>query len=375
MAANGSNAGNALDQILDALGTAIENAGLTVAELSSAVAANPGSAAPIQTIVQPTAASCVGLRSGEYRYLDLIGGETFLVNVDAPALRITHAEGEEALIANGNCKFSIGETEPAMWFTSKSGVTLIRNGGSTATPALLIPNQTIALSDLAGDWNMLGYERDSEGQPYEPSKITFTLTAAGQVTAGADCDGLAACEPWEHLADISVNPEGGFNWNDHAPEGDTSRILAFKGADGQVSLYIQYEDGFLIGAKAQPVVLSPVGTIRKNYDISMGNNRVLNPTPDESATEVLSVDTANKTYTRVRSAGNPANIGDVEIFRVDDPRAGLAHRAANTTVKADGSPRTHSGIVAMSVAGTGLSAVVNLSPTPGFTYSFSVNRP
>jgi hypothetical protein len=81
------------------------------------------------------------------------------------------------------------------------------------------------------------------------------------------------------------------------------------------------------------------------------------------------VDAANKFYTRRRPNG------DVETMHFDNPRPGMSHRAANTTVKSDGTLKVHAGIVALAVPGTGLSIVTNLGTDPGFAYGFSLNKP
>jgi hypothetical protein len=95
-AANGGNAGNELDQKLDALGAALGAAQVTIDDVSSAIGANPGAPAPVQTLLQPAAESCASLRSGTYRTLDLLAGgdaNNWKIQIDATALTVAYPDG------------------------------------------------------------------------------------------------------------------------------------------------------------------------------------------------------------------------------------------------------------------------------------------
>lgn len=99
----------------------------------------------------------------------------------------------EGFAAHGGCHCTIDGAEPARLLVSKSGVTVVRDEMSAAqtTVSLLLPEQTLAENELAGTWNVLGYERASAGQPYRPGAITVTLNAAGEFKAGTDCAGIS----------------------------------------------------------------------------------------------------------------------------------------------------------------------------------------
>ena len=370
VAANGGNAGNALDQKLDALGAALAAAQITLTEVSAAVAANPGSAAPIQTILQPAAASCAGLRTGTYRNIDVTGGHSELLKFDATALTVTFpSDGAvDTLTDDGGCQFTAGAggSEPGTVLFNKSGVAIVRDGpaGSPAPAEVIIPEQTIALSELAGSWNALGYELD--GATYKAAAITFSFDAAGKGSAGAECAALESntCEAWENQFTATVNAGGGFDFTD---ANGSVRAFAFKSADGKLSLFMHHAEGFFVAAKQEALPLQVVGTSRKWWDMVLGDNANAGPvTPGEM--QVLTVDAANKFYTRRKPNG------DVETMMFDNPRPGMSYRAPNTTIDKNGATISNP-VVALVVPGTGLSIVANPAPNPGFIYAFSLNKP
>lgn len=373
VAANGGNAGNALDQKLDALGATLAAAQTTLAELSSAMAANPDGTGPVAILLQPSHPSCAGLRTGTYRNIDVAGGHSELLNIDAAALTVTFpSDGAvDTLTADGSCQFTAGAggSEPGTVLFNKSGVAIVRDGpaGSPATAEVIIPEQTLALGELAGTWNGLGYESDGAADPYKAAAITFTFDAAGKGSAGADCEPMnaAACTPWPEQLTATANPQGGFDFTDAA---GTVRAFAFKSADGKLSLFINAPGHFFVASKQEAAPLQVVGNTRKWWDMLLNDAGGAGAVTDGEM-EVLTVDAVDKFYTRRRPNG------DVETMRFDNPRPGMSYRAANTTIQADGSTKTHPGIVALAVPGTGLSVVANLTTAPGFVYSFSLNKP
>ncbi|HSV58962.1 MAG TPA: hypothetical protein VLJ19_08705 [Variovorax sp.] len=373
LAANGGNAGNALDQKLDALGTALAAAQITLTEVSAAVAANPGSAAPLQTILQPAAASCAGLRNGNYRTIQVTTDHYERVRVDSAALTVTYESDNavDTLTDAGGCQFGIGGAEPETLLVNKSGVAIMREGApdSPAAVEVIIPEQTIALSELAGTWNALGYESDGPDDPYKAAAITFTFDAAGQGSAGAECEPMnsATCTPWVDQFTATANADGGFNFTD--PLG-TVRAFAFKSADGKLSLFINALGRFFVASKQEAAQLQVVGNSRKWWDLVVNDRGDVAPvTPGEM--EVLTVDAVNKSYTRRR----PDKDNSIETMRFDNPRPGMSYRAANSTTTSDGGATQHPGIVALGVPGTGLSVVTNLTTAPGFVFAFSLNKP
>ena len=242
VAASGSSQGNALDQTLDALGTKLALAQVTLADVTAAVVANPGSTAPVMTMLQPAASGCASLKSGTYRALDLHegdDGDNWKIQVDATALTVAYPDGtSEVLVDQGGCHFTLVSDEPASMYVSKSGVSVVRDGADSvpATPVLVLPEQTIAVSELAGTWNVMSHERGDRASRRSRSRSRLSFDANGNLTGGTECDDFETCVPWANgAATVTVHPDGGFNFT----EADGSaRIFAFKSADGHPTLYM-----------------------------------------------------------------------------------------------------------------------------------------
>ncbi len=173
VAANGANAGNAQDKLLDQLGDRLEASKTTVNELSSAVAANAGAAA-IQTALQPAAASCAGLKTGKYHVVELGTEAAEAGDFDAAALKLQIGAESIPFTASTSetCRFTVpgANSTTDTVLVSKSGVSVALPPAGTLPhlPTLLMPAQAIPLADLAGDWNGLGMERDDSASPYMP---------------------------------------------------------------------------------------------------------------------------------------------------------------------------------------------------------------
>ena len=168
VAANGTTTGNALDQKLDALGEVIASAQTSLAELSTAITSNPGAPAPVQTILQPAAANCASLRSGVYHQIDLTRNHDERVRVDAAALTMTWLsdEAQETLVAGDEkCLFTIaaGTADVTTFMVAPSGIVAVRKTGSETDSGIMFPEQSIAVSELAGDWVGVGFEASSTG--------------------------------------------------------------------------------------------------------------------------------------------------------------------------------------------------------------------
>ena len=144
----------------------------------------------------------------------------------------------EVLVDQGGCHFTLVSDEPASIYVSKSGVSVVRDGADSvpATPVLVLPEQTIAVSELAGTWNVMSHERGDPGEPTIPLALTLTFDANGNLTGGAECDDFETCVPWANpAATVTVHPDGGFNYTD---SDGSARIFAFKSADGHLTLYM-----------------------------------------------------------------------------------------------------------------------------------------
>ncbi|WP_444634289.1 hypothetical protein [Cupriavidus oxalaticus] len=381
VAANGSTAGNAQDQLLDQLGERLESSKTTLDELSSAVAANAGATA-IQTALQPAAASCAGLRTGKYHLVGLSYPSGTVAEVDASALTITQKSGFGADASSGSSVTLTPDAAEACRFTvssggsittvlmSKSGVGLVVPAAATTNVAvgMMIPAQSLTIAELAGNWNGLGYEREDTNAQYQPSRVTFSLDGAGKASAGADCTGVNSCENWPEaeLPTFTTIGNGIFGFNDLYTT-TAQPFYTFKGTDGQVMAVLPYEDGFMVFNKQSDRALPAVGTTNAYWDNAVmymppvgGGTPVLKFTGTEKwSTVVESADTQTGIYTRKR-----VEDGRLDSWKQNVPAPGLRYREASTAA-------TES--IAMLLGNTGLN--VSIGVNNANFYSISVNRP
>ena len=374
VAANGSTAGNTLDKKLDALKAALADAGISLADATTVLVASPDTSAPFKTLLQPVVLTCAGLRSGSYRSLNPNETDPAWANhvftFDASTLNVKFFDGTSTTLTDaGNCVFNTADGTKLM--VSKSGaiVALTAVTATQTQASVVIPEQTIPLSELAGSWNVLSYERDTAGALLKPTTATITLDATGTFTAGSDCVGLSACTAWTSLpAKLTVGDTGGFQFTD--TDGNIHKVFAFKTGDSQLSLYVLDANnmGFSVAAKQLAVALPEVGAENKFWDFTIGSAGYASTVTDTTTT-VQAVDTTAGSYTRVR-----ASDGRVDGFSINKPRDGLRYRAAGSSATTSGGTVNYSEIIAMTLPGTGLSLYVSGSATQNF-FGVSVNHP
>ncbi|MED5621060.1 hypothetical protein [Ideonella sp. BN130291] len=367
--------GDALDQKLDALGAALTAAQVSLADVSAALTANPGAPAPVVTLLKPAAASCSSLRSGTYRALNpnesSAEWNAQLITVDAAALTVTEHDGNVVpLTDKGGCLFEAGGG--AMQFmVSRSGIAVVRDSSTTTAveTAVVLPEQSIPLADLAGEWNAVQYTRSATGQPLKPVGVTFTLDATGHVTAGNDCLGMAGCTPWTSLPGALQAAAGGGYTATSATAG-TLQLFPFKTADGKVSMFIMPPAGFgfIVAAKQQSSTLPEVGGVTRVWDFTINGSGFASALSEMEFT-VLTNDAATQSYTRSRTSD-----GRIDGFTIESPRAGLRHRAAGTSQINTGATVSFSEIIAMPLPGTGITVYTSVASNQNF-FGVSVGKP
>nr|WP_315593854.1 hypothetical protein [uncultured Cupriavidus sp.] len=360
VAAHGNTPGNALDQRLDTLGTALSTSKTSISDLSDAVASNKGSTDGIKTLLNPASATCATYRSGKYQKVDLTANTIQRFTVDAVALTRTNdaTSTSELFEANATevCRF--GNVD-ARLMVSKSGLGLERRAGA---PSLLIPEQTIPLSELAGDWVAMSYERATNPGNYGSGLIQFKVDGAGKFTTAADC-GMSGCgQPWPagDLPTFSVNANGGFDLTDTS---GTARAFGFKGVDGQLAIVIVHANGFMIARHPVARVLPALGFTNAYWDASVSPVGVTDITTFSNT--VTAVDTTAHTYTRQR------NDGRIDTWYDNVPSTGLRYRPAVAPVNAIPGAAASIG---MNLSNTGLTISINVDPSNPF-YSISIDRP
>lgn len=367
--------GDAFDQKLDAFKAALVKAQITLSDVTTTLVASGGTAAPLLTLLQPASATCAGLRSGRYRAINPSepnpkwANHVFQFNADT--LKTTFWDATSAtLVDKGGCSFTDGGTTQLL--VTRSGVTVARNT-PTATPtqtavSVILPEQTIALSELAGTWNAMGYVRATALGPLKPSNAVFTLSATGQFSAGSDCLGVSPCTVWPAMpGTVTVGTAGGFEFTDGVA---TYKVFAFKAADGQLSLYVLEPNGsgFSVAAKQQALSLPTVGMMNSAWNFTI-NSTGYASTLGEIAAKVTAVDTVAQSFTRER-----ASDGLIDSFNINNPRNGLRHRAAGSSLDKFGAMVTFSEIISMPLPGTGIAVYSSVAANQNF-FGVSVNKP
>ena len=391
VAANGTSTGNAYDLVLDALNARLVAAGTTLAALTRNIADGaapppaPGTppttsdvaSLPADLLLKPKAANCASLASGSYRLIRFAASpgstvtavETF--NFDAPTLTFSNGNPADTftMTPNGNCRFSIGTDADIV--VSPAGVMVARafigsNDDTVAVPArgttrmiVMLPVQTIAVADLAGTWNLIGWERNGT---YGESGTIVTVASTGAVTQ-AKCDELATPETacpssTTGLPVFSANSAGGFNLTSTDPQDlYTDRVYAYRAGNGDLMAVALSSDGDLAFlTKVRTLTLPAVGPVTTNWNVDL---RVTGLASDPLYYRTHTVASVNTTAgSLVRNTSNDAGTVTVpQTLEYNKARNGYLHRPAATTAASDGSAATVREIWALPLRGFGMTVV------------------
>jgi hypothetical protein len=359
VAANGTRAGNAHDQKLDALKAALAAARITLPEIGAALAADALSTAHVATLLNPASASCSGLRSGRYQVLSPseVGHDAARVahriTVDATGLTFVDeadtSPTPRALTpdATASCRFTLPGTYGTTTLLvagSGMGVALAPSSTGSMRASIVVPEQNVPIEELAGTWNLIGFGHGALADPLLPIGATMSIDASGKVTASAECSGVAACNalagPFQTFA---ASTTGGFDLRN-------AKAVAFKSASGKVStITIDKATGSIVVAvKAAPLALPAVGDVAKVWDFTVAGTGVAS-TPTDLVTTVTAVDTAAKSYTRERQSD-----GRLDSMKLDMPRPGLRYRAAGNVPIRSGATVSASELIMLPVPDTGI---------------------
>lgn len=372
--------GDAFDQQLDAFQAALAAAQVSLDDVTSAVVAGGSTTAPAQTILRPAASSCAGLRSGKYRLIspheaghdaDYVAN---LITVDAAALTVTDDLDEEHTPmvltpdVSAGCRFTMPEDDTvSTWLVSTSGLGILHapTDGGKSLASFALPEQSVPVTELAGTWNYLVYERSTNSTPFTTASGTLTMDATGQITARTNCTALDVCE--QAQAPFSawvVNPDGGFD------EGSSKRGFAFKTASGAVSLFqINKDNGsILIATKQVALSLPAIGQVSTFTDFTININGFASALDDSTVT-VTAVDAEAQSFTRTRSAD-----GRIDSLTINDPRNGLRYRPLGTSPVDGGGTVNVSETITLQLPGTGASVFLGRSSVQGF-FGVSINKP
>jgi hypothetical protein len=397
--ATSGTAGNAYDQVLDALAAKLTSTGTTLDTLATTVAANspavtPGVAAlsgnnaslPADLLLKTPASSCAALRSGTYRVMMPTPNATLAdqfgtLTVDASNLHIVYSDGSAGqwtAHATEACRFT-DETGKSDIVVSQAGVIVGRsNEGSTFRPIVAFPEQTHTLAELAGTWNVIGVNPDDADTAYTGVTATGTLDATGNLSAISVCLNESTWDVSTCVAQTgpqstrAIDSAGGYDVVE--PGGHVSgRGFVYRAGGGELMRVEVYDRGdFSVWAKQRTSDLPTSGRVNTTWDIRYSNQLLATPAVSESTNTVTTVDATAGSFVRLaKTVGGTDE--HLETVVLNDPRAGFNFRAAATVTGTDGTTSVPvSEWTNLGLRGMGLNALTRPAQKQ---FMFSVQQP
>jgi hypothetical protein len=244
---------------------------------------------------------------------------------DATTLQYTVPDGSTGTLTdNGGCSFATADGSTVLW--SKSGFAAIVAARSNGNPPALVfgmPEQDVALSELAGTWNYVAYLADLTVPvpALSPSNGYFTLDGAGRTSANFACVNLDPCSDAGPVPDLVPAAGGGFLRN---TAGGPDAYYVFKTESGRYVMAGVVSNasrfGYFVATLQVARSLPAVGDITLSRSLTVDGQLAVSPIADNTYT-VLSVDAGAQSFTRQRQQD-----GRMETLDVNSPRSGLMHR-------------------------------------------------
>ncbi|MDY0743779.1 hypothetical protein SNE35_04650 [Paucibacter sp. R3-3] len=369
-----SASGDAYDQALLALKAKLDAAGTTLATLAHTVARGSSASTttstvaslPPELLLAPAAPNCPALRSGKYRLIvnDSESPQTALLTLDAAALKLTDdTQQVYTLTATGDCSYTLDNAGGSELVVTAAGVIVARVAHRDAPPlqaAVLFPEQTHTVAELAGEWNTMAFDRTEDNGPIHLTSATVTIDAAGKVTALNFCDDLRNCSVPATLPDIVATPnaEGGFDWTSKT-EGWTDRLFAYRAGGGELMVVTISPNGHIsFVTRKAAVAMPPVGGVQQNWNVSITAQYTAPSAISNSKNTVESVDTAAGSYLRQNVINQTTGATRPETLVINSLRDGYVRRLPATGVTAsDGSTSNVAEFIALGMRGMNLSVL------------------
>ncbi len=387
--------GNAYDQVLDTLNDTLTSAGTTLAALTSTIAAGNtappvggGGASsaeatlPADLLLRPKAANCASLASGRYRLVKQAAspGDTVtaleLMDFDAATLSFTSVANPAdgfSLVANGNCRYTLQNGPQDQVLVSPAGVLVARVGigadddtvalSVRGTTRLIVglPVQTVAVADLAGNWNTALWSPGADG--FEPAALTATIASSGAITQLKCADNSletpeSACSTVSSLLPaFSNNTAGGFNLTSTDPSDPfTDRAFAYRAGNGDLTVVLlggTGDFGFL--TQARTLSLPAVGSTTTGWNVDVRvSGQAIDPVYGRTQTVTLADASTGRVERRVTRDGNPVTSPETLFF--NQSRNGYLHRPAASVVASDGSAANVRELRSLPLRGLGMNA-------------------
>jgi hypothetical protein len=322
--------------------------------------------------------TCSALHSGTYRVIVpqmANAGEfsTDTMNIDA-VTGVTTATNDPAdvgqLTPTGNCTFTGSSGGEVV--VSSGGVAVFRSEeGGAMRIGLAFRVQAVPVADVAGDWQMLGFERDGPAGTYVAVGAGATVSATGAWTFTRYCPDVKTCSvslPAMSI-NLSAHPGGGFNLV-NSTEGWTDRVFAYRADTGDLMLVALASNGsFSLWTQQRTNTLPTAGSRQTSWGVWTNPSLVSANAPSLSDFTNGAGDTAAGSWTRVSDLD-----GHSETLFANNPRAGMTFRAEGTATTTSGASVVVREFASLPLRGMGLSAL-SLPTLGGGAYFLSVTPP
>jgi hypothetical protein len=346
--------GTGYDAVLDAVHTLLASSGTTLAELTNSVAATAPSATadhtarlPASQLLKTAASNCAALRSGTYTVINPVQGSNLTsqegnVSFDASTLTWTDpnvANGGGQMAATGPCSYTI---DTDSYTVSPAGILMGTNTEAGVRGlSIIIPTQTIAVSELAGSWNAIGFQKNAAGTAFVAETLTADISSSGAFTNLVECVGARlndTCTTSTTTINLGSNSAGGFDWVGSGTHTWTERAFAYRAGSGDLMLVTLGGGGSVfVWTQQRTRTLPTVGQVFTGGSSVRIDNQLLAGTLSifPFGATVVSVDTAAGSATRNQKTSTGAPDYDDTVVE-NSPRAGYNFRAAGSTTATDG---------------------------------------
>lgn len=302
---------------------------------------------PASQLLKTAASNCAALRSGTYTVINPVNNSTLaqqIGNVSFNAATLTWTDtnvvdGGGQMTATGPCSYAI---DTDSYTVSPAGILMGTNTEAGVRGlSIVIPTQTIAVSELAGNWNALGFQKNDAGTAFVAETISANISSTGAFTNLVECVGARlddVCTTSTTTINLSSNSAGGFDWVGSGTHTWTERAFAYRAGSGDLMLVTLGGGGSVaVWTKQRSLGLHTVGESLTGGSSVRITNQLVASGPLSIfpfGATVIAVDAATGTETRTQQTDTGAPDYNDSVV-INSPRAGYNFRAAGSTTATD----------------------------------------
>jgi hypothetical protein len=367
--------GQGYDGVLDQLQSTLAKAGVTLLDLSTAVASTSGTSADaagstVGTVLAPANPTCPALKSGDHRLIKFSDGSAQVVSIDATKLTVAMGGASYQLTAGSTaCDFVLNDTGSTRVLVARSGLAAWTNGtGAGGTLSISMPKQTLDPSAINGLYNYAALSGPARGAYGTHNYAKGVTTAATDCSVGSPCE-VDTKSPYGHLV---ATADGGADWVD---DGDPAigvdfHAYGFQNAQGNIvwiaTMLPGQGGGVGIFAPQTTLAVPALNTVSSFWQSTVSGAGLSAVSEDSHTITAVNGSTVTRTF-----ADN-----HTDQIAYNDPFNGLRHRAQNACTNTSGTATTCREVWQLPLGG--LTLAWNGSPfvTPStYQVSVSVNKP